>query len=193
MNTGILLWIDADGTAKWDVYSSANELNAILKTLFDQNVDPAKMMLAGDMLSWPFPSLHQKRQTVRRSDLLRIKQNDIVGVQKPQTSEVVERINLGKKELGWISPEGEFFPCGYGCHTEKAREIVGNLALSDDVDDASRYLEDSGWLAVYKNPMPGKSLAIGMGRTLKHISNQQLQALQRLGIDCKIENISKFL
>lgn len=190
MNTGILLWIDADGTAKWDVYSSANELNAILKTLFDQNVDPAKMMLAGDMLSWPFPSLHQKRQTVRRSDLLRIKQNDIVSEQKPQTKEAKDRTDLGEKELGWISPDGRFFPCEYGGHFEKARNIVGYM---QPIEDASLFLEKNGWAAVYKNPMGGKSLAIGMGKNHQRLTDRQIQTLQEFSLAGKIDNLFDYL
>lgn len=193
MNVGVLLWIDASGITQWDVYSSPDELNAILKRLFAQNIDPSKMMLAGNMLSWMFPSFHQMRRTVSQNDLLHIKQNDAATEANNQKEAVNAYIPMNESELGWISPKGRFFSCGYGEHTEKAKEIVSSLVLADDIDDASRYLEDNGWLAVYKNSMDGKSLAIGMGREYQHLSSQQLQTIQHLGIDSKIENISRFL
>ena len=76
--------------------------------------------------------------------------------------------------------------------------IQGVTYLSDfeakkAIMEMARRLEAKGWLAIYKNPVAGKSLAIGMAREYPHISDRQLQTLQRLGIDSKIENISSFL
>lgn len=51
---------------------------------------------------------------------------------------------------GWISPEGDFYPCNAYAHTEKAREICESLSL--DVDplwgDVRLSIENLGWLHV---------------------------------------------
>lgn len=186
MSTGIFLWEDPDGTRKWEAYASWDELKPLIAAQLNQGTDPAKMMLSAE-LNWTFPGTHKGRKTVWMRDILDICNHAVVDAAASASDMPHRRIEF---ELGWISPEGGFFPCGYGCHAKKAREIVGYLAR---VDDPCLYLENEGWLAVYRNPSPGKSLAIGMGKTRQRISSQQLQTLQRLGIEGKIENITNFL
>ena len=152
----------------------------------NHGADPAKMMISAE-INWLFPGTHKGRKTVWRNDILDICNHTVIGTAAP-APETTSKCTTS--ELGWISPDGRFFPCGYGCHTEKAREIIGQCK---PVSDPRWYLEAKGWLAIYKNPVAGKSLAIGMAREYPHISDRQLQTLQRLGIDSKIENISSFL
>lgn len=41
---------------------------------------------------------------------------------------------------GWLSPEGVYYPCGFGNHDEAAREIAGV--------SSSYCLEERGWLHI---------------------------------------------
>jgi hypothetical protein len=45
--------------------------------------------------------------------------------------------------LGWVSPEGEFYPCGYCCHSE-LENLLGRLIYNDPW---SR-LRERGWIEV---------------------------------------------
>lgn len=189
MSAGIFLWEEQDGTRKWEAYASWDELKPLIETQLSQGADPAKMMLSVG-LNWMFPGTHKGRKTVWMNDILDICNHVVVGTAASPLNMTPQH---EESELGWISPDGRFFPCVYGKHTEKAREIVKSLNLADDVNDAPLYLEENCWLAVYKNPVEGKSLAIGMARECPRISDRQLQTLQRLGIDGKIENLSSFL
>lgn len=49
---------------------------------------------------------------------------------------------------GWISPEGDCYPCDYANHIFLAGNIVYHLFGEDMLNswDASRYLEEQGWL-----------------------------------------------
>lgn len=186
MSAGIFLWEDPDGTRNWEAYASWDELKPMIAAQLNHGADPAKMMISAE-INWLFPGTHKGRKTVWRNDILDICNHTVIGTAAP-ASETTSKCTTS--ELGWISPDGRFFPCEYGCHTEKAREIIGQFK---PVSDPRWYLEAKGWLAIYKNPVAEKSLAIGMAREYPHISDRQLQTLQRLGIDSKIENISSFL
>lgn len=185
MSAGIFLWEEQDGTRKWEAYASWDELKPLIETQLSQGADPAKMMLSVG-LNWMFPGTHKGRKTVWMNDILDICNRSVTKT----TAQVAAAPPHDESEMGWISPDGRFFPCGYGCHAEKAREIIGRFK---PVNDPRWYLEAKGWLAIYKNPVAGKSLAIGMAREYPRISDRQLQTLQRLGIDGKIENLSSFL
>ena len=185
MNAGIFVWEEPDGTRKWEAYSSWEDLKPLLDTQLGNGADPAKMMWSAET-NWTFPGTHKGSRTVWGSDIQNICNHSV----SKTTAQAVAAPLHDESEMGWISPDGRFFPCGYGCHVEKAREIIGQL---EPVSDPRWYLESKGWLAIYKNPVAGKSLAIGMAREYPHISDRQLQSLQRLGIDSKIENISSFL
>lgn len=185
MSTRIFLWEDPDGTRKWEAYSSWNELKPLIESQLNQGADPAKMMLSGE-LGWMFPGTHKGRKTVWMNDILDICNRSVTKT----PAQVAAALPHDESEMGWVSPDGRFFPCGYGCHTEKAREIIGQLK---PVSDPRWYLESKGWLSIYKNPVAGKSLAIGMAKEYPHISDRQLQTLQRLGVDSKIENLAALL
>lgn len=186
VDTGIFLWEEADGARNWAAFTCEDELKQLLSELLKRSADPAKMMLDTGTVSWMFPSLHSGRKAVWKKDILDIRNRSVVqtAAQAPAASTHEE------SEIGWVAPDGRFFPCGYGCHAEKAREIIGRLK---PVSDPRWYLETKGWLAIYKNPMAGKSIAIGMAREYPRITDRQLQTIQRLGLEDKIENLSSYL
>lgn len=187
MNAGIFLWEELDGTRCWEAFASWEELKPFLESLLNRGLEPKEMMLECGSLTWMFPSFHKGCKTVWNNDILDIQKRT---VKSSIAKQIVPDTTKSKTELGWISPDGRYFPCEYGMHSEMARKIVGHVS---PVSDARSYLENNGWLAVYKNPVVGKSLAVGMGKSHHHISNQQLDTLHRLGICDKIENLSNCL
>ena len=184
---GIFLWEEPDGARKWEAYADWETLKPMMAALLERGADPAKMMMSVE-LRWMCPIKHKGRKTVWIDDIRDICNRNVVSSASSAPDTPVPQHDEG--ETGWISPDGRFFPCGYGCHTEKAREIIG---LLKPVNDPRWYLEVKGWLAIYKNPVVGKSLAIGMAREFSRISDQQLQTLRDLGLEEKIENLSSFL
>ena len=59
---------------------------------------------------------------------------------------------LGKKEFtelesGWMSPDGEFFPCGYMEHSATAEKISGSIWGDVPWDPEDRLMEN-GWLQI---------------------------------------------
>ena len=38
----------------------------------------------------------------------------------------------GEERLGWLSPSGDFYPCGWGAHSTEAERILSELGLFED-------------------------------------------------------------
>lgn len=47
---------------------------------------------------------------------------------------------------GWLSPEGNFYPCGYTEHLDMAYRLAVSLF---DSHDGEKFLEDNGWAKVW--------------------------------------------
>lgn len=115
-----------------------------------------------------FPSLHNGQRMV-----------SIKNIDKPVTLSAPMKCQQNQKSyeiqehLGWIAPDGRYFQCGYGGHSALATQIVGSLT---PIDDASKYLEDHGWVAVFRNPLRGKRYMVGMGKN-HQMNDKQAQTL----------------
>lgn len=193
--TAIILWEDEYGLHDWKAFDSWEDAKPFLKGILESGVDPAKIMFAPMSVRWMFPQYHNGRDSVWIKNLVgddafeREKQDaerrNAIRAQNPNADIVV-----AEATLGWLSPDGQFFPCGYGGHSEKAREIAGKMSPTKD---AQTFLESKGWFAIYKNPGEGASLAIGTGAKEKKLSEKQLETLQKRGFAEKIANLSWYL
>lgn len=85
---------------------------------------------------------------------------------------------------GWISPEGELYPCGYMEHTFQAAHIIASKYHVRNLPymDRDRFLEERGWLRV-GNKMYANSIfnpnGVGMIRVP---TKKQISVLQELGL-----------
>lgn len=192
MKPTILLWENENGERKWKAFSSWKSVKQHLARLFDSGVDPAKILVSSS-LHWLFPSKHKGSRTVLPRDILDVAAGHVPEQQSSGRDDSVgcsESELIGNSDLGWIAPDGRFFPCEYGGHAGKAREIVGYL---ENVPNTQCLLESKGWFAIYRNPSRGKTLCIGSGKDVKRISAAQFQTIQGLGITAKIANLSEYL
>jgi hypothetical protein len=82
-------------------------------------------------------------------------------------------------KYGWIAPDGRFFRCDYGGHSNLADKIVGEI---QHVRNPERHLEDLGWAKILHGGSTGKVYAIGMGLD-KKLTDAQLKTLQMDGLD----------
>lgn len=192
----VLLWKTPEGTQEWKAFSSWKTLDPFISSLLSKGVDPATMMIAPDSLYWMYKSLHNGRSTVQIRDIAT--EGELEAYIKAEDERVRQRPVPHDPPpdedtfIGWISPDGRCFPCAYGGHADCARKIAGEMVPNKD---AQTFLENCGWFAIYRNPVAGKSLAIGSGIKGKNrrLSDMQREALQKKGILDKINNLSWYL
>lgn len=164
----LILW--KENGQQWQVLPEQN-IEEFLKNLIeDRKVDPATIIAipGTSEAHWLFPSCHNGQRMFL-----------IKNIDKQVTPSVPMKCQQNQKSyeiqehLGWIAPDGRYFQCGYGGHSALATQIVGSLT---PIDDASKYLEDHGWVAVFRNPLRGKRYMVGMGKN-HQMNDKQAQTL----------------
>ena len=97
------------------------------------------------------------------------------------TSEVPVPVEKEKpvEKYGWIAPDGRFFGCSYGGHSNLARKIVGDMEY---VFNPERHLEDKGWVKILTGTERRGKYTIGMGVN-KKLTDNQIKTLQRMELD----------
>lgn len=194
----LLLWETEDGIHDWKALASTVEVTQFLEQLLKSGVDPAKIMTVPMSLYWMFPQYHNNKRSAMVSELVdegaleRLKQEAREKEYLRQQGAAERPVPDVDTDLGWLSPDGRFFKCGYGGHAQMAREIAGKMAPTKD---AQTFLENNGWFAIYESPVPGKSLGIGSGTKGKnrHLNEKQLGKIQQMGIADKIFNLIWYL
>jgi hypothetical protein len=73
---------------------------------------------------------------------------------------------------GWLSPEGDWFPCKYYDHSQLAERYLGY---------SEEELERKGWVKITAGMLPGEKLSI-LYQSIK-ITDKQRVALENMGID----------
>lgn len=95
--------------------------------------------------------------------------------------------NSDNTKYGWVSPEGNYFHCGYQGHIALANDICFGMV---DTDNSERYLEEHGWCKIYKSLFEDKYHVYVGGKYV--ITDAQMQTLISLGLD-NAEDLSKML
>lgn len=172
----LILWREPE--EHWRILPERDVTGFLQVLIDDKKVDPSTIMAIQESanIHWLFPSLHGGQSTV---PIKRLENQNATELPDFGTSTGIT------EHLGWIAPDGRYFPCGYGGHREVARQIVGAMK---PVDDARRYLEDNGWAVIFRNPLSGKRYMVGMGKD-KHMNDRQAQTLLNLIPAEQIESV----
>ena len=196
----LLLWETEEGIHDWKALASTTDVMQFLEYLVRSGVDPAKIMTVPMSIYWIFPKYHNNRRKVNVAELVdegaleKLKQEAKEGELLRQQRLEEQSTPEVDTDLGWLSPDGRYFKCGYGGHSQMARDIAGKMAPTKD---AQTFLENNGWFAIYESPVSGKSLGIGSGvknrKQRSRLNDKQLEKLQQLGIADKIFNLSWYL
>lgn len=176
----MILWKEKE--QYWKVLSE-KDIGIFLQHLIEvKKVDPATVIAISGTTEayWLFPSCHngQRMFLIKNID----KQ---VAPSVPMKCQQNQKSYEIQEHLGWIAPDGRYFQCGYGGHSALATQIVGSLT---PIDDASKYLEDHGWVAVFRNPLRGKRYMVGMGKG-RQMNDKQAQTLLKI---IPVEQIESF-
>lgn len=177
----LILW--KENGQQWQVLPE-QDIEEFLKNLIeDRNVDPATIIAipGTSEAHWLFPSCHNGQ----RMFLIKNIDKPVTPVSPMKRQQGQDRHEI-QEHLGWIAPDGRYFQCGYGGHSALATQIVGSLT---PIDDASKYLEDHGWAAVFRNPLGGKRYMVGMGKGWQ-MNDKQAQTLLKT---IPVEQIESFI
>lgn len=90
-------------------------------------------------------------------------------------------------KYGFISPEGKYFHCCYQGHINLADRICFGLT---DTDNAERFLEEQGWLKIYK-PLSDRQYSVYISND-RTITDAQMKTLIDMELD-NAEGISQML
>jgi hypothetical protein len=52
--------------------------------------------------------------------------------------------------LGFLSPEGVFYECGFMCHMSTASELCMNIYKEEYICDPEGYLGEKGWMIILR-------------------------------------------
>lgn len=88
--------------------------------------------------------------------------------------------------FGWISPDGQTFPCDYHGHFDLAKKLAGTLGVHDDrpMRNPELLLEQHGWVKVTKDPFgPAGKLRSAILASRMYITRTQARTLADLGFD----------
>lgn len=173
----VIMWEDPNGERKWEV-TSENQTAGFLTQLLNQGVNPATMIVAYSPMLFHFvwPEYHNGLSDVffgRINEELYGSDPKMVSKHEPvDVAESAPRI----EKYGWISPDGRYFQCNYGGHSDLASTIVGSI---EDIFDPEQHLENLGWAKIFHNSMNAQSTyAIGMGYE-KRLTDDQIKTLDR--------------
>ena len=99
----------------------------------------------------------------------------------PLSREEMYPKNAEAFSIGWISPEGDTYACGFAAHTYCADEICRDLGY--DFKNGQRTLEKLGWAEITKNLHENGTPMVHAGGGTGLLTEAQIACLERLGID----------
>lgn len=176
-----------NGENHWEAISQS-QYKPLLEKLLGEGVNPASIFLSGgSMVNWAFPDYHKGCRTLWISSIY----EEINGAQPTDYfgPDVRPEPTAPKDLYGFISPDGRYFPCGYGAHAEEARKICGSI---QKIKDPRSHLENLGWLVIYHDPFKQGRYAVGTGIG-KKITNEQLKKLTEIGVPTNASGLSELL
>ena len=83
--------------------------------------------------------------------------------------------------MGWISPQGDTYACGYAAHIYCADAICRDLGY--DCRNGQRTLEKMGWAEITKNLHEKGAPMVHVGGGEGTLTEAQIACLEKLGID----------
>lgn len=95
--------------------------------------------------------------------------------------------NSDNTKYGWISPNGEYFHCGYQGHINLSNKICFGMV---DTDNSELYLEEHGWCKIYKSLFEENYRVYVGGKYV--ITKEQMKTLIDIGLD-NAKDIEKML
>lgn len=186
----ILAWRH-NGENHWEAVSKQGAKELLVYLIETEKVNPASIFVVSmGGPSWLCPEYHKKSGTLWIDQIY----DEICGTSNPSDYSGPKVIKSVPKEessdlYGYISPDGRHFRCEYGGHSALARRIVGSM---EDIKDASRHLEDKGWLVIYRDPINRHKYAAGMGLG-KKITDAQLRTMKKIGLPTSIPGVAEHL
>ena len=149
----MICWEENDGK-RWEIIKSTNVNTFLLKLLKNKGIRkhsifviPLNGFVSG---IWLWTKAHRSN----RVDFLNFFEGYGTEYKKPEPEETDRRVlseiqdrSSDNTKYGWISPDGEYFHCCYQGHVDLAYDICFGMV---DTNNAEQYLEEHGWLKIYK-------------------------------------------
>lgn len=176
----IFLWEEPNGERKWEAVKG-RQTRGFLEKLINSGVHPAVVVCAYNPIffHWVWPKYHGGLSDVT---FMRINE-EIYGTEpvksKHKPVDVKPSPKVEPMKYGWLAPDGRFFNCEYGGHSNLADRIVGDI---EKIYNPERHLEDLGWAKILHGGSTRKRYAVCMGLE-KKLTDAQLKTLQREGLD----------
>lgn len=190
MTSYVFLWEGPDGERRWEAIEK-KQIDGFLEKLITDGVHPATVMVgyAPMFFHWVWKKFHRGLSNVNFHKI-----NEEIYGTEPPTENAHKPVNVPVREeppakkFGWLSPDGRFFGCDYGGHSNLASRIVGEIHY---ISDPEQHLEGLGWAKIYSGTGTGErySVCMGLGRKL---TDHQLKTMQDMGLD-RAYGISSFL
>ena len=181
MTSFVFMWEDQNGERRWEA-DRERQTRGFMEKLLNEGVPPATVMIAYApiLFHWVWPQFHEGLSDVNFHAI----NEEIYGTgAAPEKKRDPVNVPMEKEKpdvkYGWISPDGRFFSCGYGGHTNLARKIVGDLQY---IPDPERHLEDLGWVKIFSGTAFRERYAVGSGIG-KKVTPEQLKMINRLGLE----------
>ena len=174
------MWECPNGERKWEAVKKGQMEGFSIK-LLEQGIHPATIMVAWNPIffHWVWKKYHKGLSDV---NFFKINE-EIYGTEPIESNHTPIDVPVKKEKpetkFGWLSPDGRFFGCDYGGHSNLACKIVGDIQY---IANPERHLEDLGWAKILSGGGTGKRYAIGMGID-KRLTDAQLKILQRMKLD----------
>lgn len=181
MTSFVFMWEGPDGERKWEAVKKGQTAGFMEKLLTEYGVHPATVMVAYApiLFHWVWKEYHKGLSDVNFHNI----NEEIYGTEPAEISKH-KPVDVPVREkpvvkFGWLAPDGRFFNCQYGGHSNLADKVVGDIQY---IANPERHLEELGWAKVLSGGGTGKQYAIGMGIE-KKLTDAQLKTLQRMELD----------
>jgi hypothetical protein len=178
----IILWEAPDGERHWEALEHGQMIGFLQKLLDKEGVHPATVMAARCPIffHWLWPKYHRGLSDVHFGRI----NEEIYGSEPPK--EIKRKpvdVPIYKEPVskyGWLAPDGRFFHCDYGGHSNLADKIVGDMEY---IPNPERHLEDKGWAKILSGGRSyGSQYTVGMGID-KKLTDKQLNTLIEMDLD----------
>ena len=192
-NNQLICW-EENNIKKWEMIQASDNNTYLMNLLQNPNVDnhtifiiPCNGILGG---IWLWTSTHKSNRVDFFNFFEDYGKEYIPPVIKEENKEILHELNEKNSDTtkyGWISPNGEYFHCGYHGHNSLAEKICFGMI---DTDNPELYLEEHGWCKIYKSMFEEKYHVYIGGKDV--ITDSQMRTLIDLGLD-KAEDILQML
>lgn len=176
----VFLWEDKNGERHWEAVADG-QTSGLLERLINSGVNPATVMCGYSpiMFHWVFKSYHNGLSDVYFSKV----NEEIYGTEPVKNKRKPIDIPVEKKpepmKYGWLAPDGRFFNCEYGGHSNLASKIVGDIQY---IANPERHLEELGWAKILSGSINRSRYTVGMDYG-KKLTDAQLKTLIKMGLD----------